>query len=173
LLVSSLQFSFGKKELVVTAVRDMTYWLKLEKQKNIAAMQTLAFASTAHEFRNPLNAIAQSLELLEPTIAEKKYFSVAKNCSNLMQFLVRDILDFSQIEAKSLVLNMEKTDVLEVVRECIGILKFKADQHEIDLLVEYDVSSVPRWVETDAHRLMQIIINLLSNAIKYTRVGYV
>lgn len=63
----------------------------------MSSMQTIAFASAAHEFRNPLNAIASSLEILEPLIDPrgKKYYSLAKNCSNLMLFLVKDILDFS------------------------------------------------------------------------------
>jgi signal transduction histidine kinase len=61
-------------------------------------MKTLAFASAAHEFRNPLNAIVVSLDLLKPFISDEngiKYCQIAKNCSNLMLFLVKDILDFS------------------------------------------------------------------------------
>lgn len=76
----------------------MSYWLDLEKKKNLSSMQTVAFASAAHEFRNPLNAITSSLDILEPLIDNtraKPYFMIAKNCSNLMLFLVKDILDFS------------------------------------------------------------------------------
>jgi signal transduction histidine kinase len=31
-------------------------------------MKTVAFASAAHEFKNPLNGILSSLEILEPKI---------------------------------------------------------------------------------------------------------
>lgn len=64
-------------------------------------MQTVAFASAAHEFKNPLNAIVSSLEILEPLIDQrgKQYYHLAKCCSNLMLFLVKDILDYSQIES--------------------------------------------------------------------------
>lgn len=78
----------------------MSHWLELERQKNITSLQTLAFASAAHEFRNPLNAILTSLELLHPLIQTTqgiKYCSIARGCSNLMLFLVKDILDFAQI----------------------------------------------------------------------------
>lgn len=64
-------------------------------------MKTIAFASAAHEFRNPLNGIVASLELLENKVQDEKgiqFFKTAKNCTQLMLFLVRDILDFSQIE---------------------------------------------------------------------------
>jgi signal transduction histidine kinase len=46
----------------------MSYWLELEKKKNMAKLQTVAFASAAHEFKNPLNAIVSSLDILEPLI---------------------------------------------------------------------------------------------------------
>lgn len=45
----------------MTTIRDMSKWLELEKQKTMSKMKTIAFASAAHEFRNPLNAITQSL----------------------------------------------------------------------------------------------------------------
>jgi len=45
----------------------MTQWIEFEKIKNLSNMKTIAFASAAHEFKNPLNAISGSLEML-PTI---------------------------------------------------------------------------------------------------------
>jgi hypothetical protein len=53
--------------------------------------------------------MALAIELLTDCIDMKrghKYFRIAKNCTNLMMFLVNDILDFSQFEAKKLSLNI-------------------------------------------------------------------
>ena len=58
----------------------------------------MAFASAAHEFRNPLNSILQSLELLAQFVTSpeaEKFFVIARNCCNLLLFLVNDILDYS------------------------------------------------------------------------------
>ncbi len=93
----------------MTTIRDMSRWLELEKQKTMSEMKTIAFASAAHEFRNPLNAITQSLQLLNGLIDHTKgakFFNIAKNCSNLMLYLVNDILDFSQLESKKFLLNI-------------------------------------------------------------------
>jgi signal transduction histidine kinase len=48
----------------MTTIRDMSYWLELERQKTSSALKTIAFASAAHEFRNPLNGILNSLQLM-------------------------------------------------------------------------------------------------------------
>jgi signal transduction histidine kinase len=54
----------GNKTLFITTIRDMTFWVDYVKQKKVTNLRTVAFASAAHEFRNPLNAIIASLENL-------------------------------------------------------------------------------------------------------------
>jgi signal transduction histidine kinase len=46
----------------------MSHQIELEKTKSMSQMKTVAFASAAHEFRNPLNAIVASLDLLSPFV---------------------------------------------------------------------------------------------------------
>ena len=135
------------------------------------AMKTVAFASAAHEFRNPLNGIIQSLELLSGMIDLNicgKFFTTAKCCANLMLYLVNDILDFSQIEAKKFLLNYQPTNLREMIQECMTILAFKAEAKRLQLYLEID-EDVPQMIDTDQNRVRQILINLLSNALKYTQ----
>ncbi len=76
----------------------MSFWLDYVKEKSVSSMKTIAFASAAHEFRNPLNAIVTSLELLNGSVDYErggKFYETAKNCSNLMLYLINDILDYS------------------------------------------------------------------------------
>lgn len=58
----------GSKNLLITTIKDMSFWIDYLKEKNISNMKTVAFASAAHEFRNPLNAIVTSLDLLHDMI---------------------------------------------------------------------------------------------------------
>ncbi|CDW78214.1 multi-sensor hybrid histidine kinase [Stylonychia lemnae] len=175
LQVFSQIFQTGSKGLVMTTVRDMSRWLELEKQKTMSKMKTIAFASAAHEFRNPLNAITQSLELMNGLIdlsRGAKYYNIAKNCSNLMLYLVNDILDFSQLESKKFLLNLQDVFIQNTLDECISVLSFKAEEKGIDLNYEID-RRLPLYILVDQNRLRQILINLLSNGIKYTSSGYV
>jgi signal transduction histidine kinase len=49
----------------------MSYWMELERQKIINQQQkTRAFASAAHEFRNPLNSSNIALDMLGPYITD-------------------------------------------------------------------------------------------------------
>lgn len=44
-----------------------------------------------------------------------------------MLFLINDILDYSQLEYKSMILNYTTVDVKDIAVKVINILKFKAD----------------------------------------------
>lgn len=55
----------GSFMLKMTTVRDMSKVLELQRSKEVQKARTVAFASAAHEFRNPLGGIIQSLELLK------------------------------------------------------------------------------------------------------------
>lgn len=89
-----------------------------------------------------------------------------------MLYLINDILDFSQIESKNLVLNLEDTDIKQLIENCFSIIELKAEVKEIELCMKFS-DDFPKKVCTDPNRLSQIIINLLSNAIKYTKEGFV
>lgn len=161
----------------MTTIRDMSYWLELEQQKFRGKMQTLAFASAAHEFKNPLSAIVSSLDLLGPLLPTKEsssqYFQIARSCANLMLFLVRDFLDFSQIDAQSFILDIQPCNLVRLIKECLDVLRFKADQKGIGLSFVSHGHEGNVIIVTDENRLRQIMINFLSNAIKYTENGSV
>jgi signal transduction histidine kinase len=61
-------------------------------------MKTIAFASAAHEFRNPLNGIISALDLMKEKVdlsGGDIYYNIAKNCSRLMLFLANDVIDYA------------------------------------------------------------------------------
>jgi two-component system, sensor histidine kinase and response regulator len=131
----------SKGKLVMTTIRDMSQWLELERSKQMNTMKTIAFASAAHEFRNPLNGIVASLELLEDKIDHERgtiFYNTAKNCTKLMLYLVRDILDFSQIESKSFILNYAQVNMKEIFDDCVNLFSFKAREKAIQLEWHYD-----------------------------------
>src|SRR3569833_133158 len=119
--------NFGDQHFVMTTIRDMSYYLELERQRGISRMKTIAFAEAAHEFRNPLNGIVTSLDLLEEMIEKRsgaQYYNNARNCAQLMLYLVNDILDFAQLEDKKLILNTQSIHVDDLFEQVTAIFAF-------------------------------------------------
>ena len=59
------------------------------------------------------------------------------------------------------------TDLVQIINECIDILKFKADMKKIELKAS-NSQDFPTEILIDGNRVQQILINLVSNAVKYT-----
>jgi len=81
------------------------------------------------------------LSLLNDKIDQNKcgkYFQIAMDCTNLMIYLVRDIMDFSQIESKSFILNIAECKVITALEECISMFKLKAAEKGINLGLDYE-----------------------------------
>ena len=64
------------------------------------------------------------------------------------------------------------TDLVQIINECIDILKFKADMKKIELKASIS-QDFPTEILIDGNRVQQILINLVSNALKYTNQGSV
>jgi signal transduction histidine kinase len=50
-----------------------------------------------------------------------------------MTFLVKDILDYAEMQEKPLTLNYQQVDIFELINECINILILKALQKGLRL----------------------------------------
>jgi CheY-like chemotaxis protein/anti-sigma regulatory factor (Ser/Thr protein kinase) len=83
--------------------------------------------------------------------------------------LVDDLLDISRITRRKVRLNLEPTELNEVVAQAVELASPLLEQHQHTLETE-----VPRQglgVMADPARLAQVIGNLLTNAAKYTPSG--
>jgi PAS domain S-box-containing protein len=132
-------------------------------------------ANMSHEIRTPLNGVIGFTELLKSTPLlpiQKEYVDNANVSANSLLGVINDILDFSKIEAGMMQLEMLKTDIIELLENCIDIIKYAADKKNIELLLDIDYS-IPRFCITDPIRLKQVITNFLSNAVKFTEKGEV
>jgi CheY-like chemotaxis protein/HPt (histidine-containing phosphotransfer) domain-containing protein len=92
--------------------------------------------------------------------------------ANSLLDLLNDILDFSKIESGKFELNPEKTDVIELAEQISDILKFRADEKKLEMLLNLSVN-LPRFMHVDSVRLRQVLVNLLGNAFKFTETGEV
>jgi PAS domain S-box-containing protein len=130
-------------------------------------------AMLAHELRNPLAAINNSLQLLRlddslsPSV--DKLREIMEQQSNHLARLVDDLLDGSRITRGSIELRRETVELASVVANSVQTARPLIDDVGHQLAIA--LPSTPVLLNADPVRLAQIIGNLLTNAAKYTPPG--
>ncbi len=149
----------------------------IDRAQAEASTQTKSrfLAMMSHEIRTPMSGILGAAELLlqqpVPALLKDNIDIIHRSTKSLLS-VVNDILDFSRIEAQSLVITSEALSVKALVSEVTDLLAPLAIQKGIALKIHI-AEDVPDNLSGDSHRLKQILINLVGNAIKFTHQGSV
>lgn len=181
--VTRLTYKNGKNAGRLFVLRDISLRKVLEAELTKAKEQAEAaskaksefLATMSHEIRTPLNAIIGFTDLLKNTglnTVQKEYVNNANVSGHALLGIINDILDFSKIEAGLLTLEEIKTDLVELLENCVDIVKFTAEKKQLKVMLTID-KAMPRFAVVDPIRLQQILTNLLSNAVKFTKNGEV
>lgn len=128
-------------------------------------------AVLAHELRNPLATVLNSIELIRmqgiSTPNASKLLETINERARAMVRLLDDLLDISRISQKKLSLHKEAIGLDEFIdRIEQSILPF-AQKHGHTLTITR--SDEELTVEADPVRLEQIFVNLVTNAVKFTK----
>ncbi|HEX7122864.1 MAG TPA: ATP-binding protein [Gemmatimonadaceae bacterium] len=130
-------------------------------------------ATLAHELRNPLAPIRNSLEIIRRSADNPRLLHTAEaTMDRQLQHMVRlidDLLDVSRISRDKLVLRREPEELGPILRDAIEVNRPAIDAGQLALNVE--IPTEPIYVNADRVRLAQAFGNLISNACKFTAAG--
>jgi signal transduction histidine kinase len=173
LQISELNANLARRAAELEQINAEIARKNLELQR-ASGMKSEFVANMSHELRTPLNAIMGFSEMLKDgllgELGERQRNAAGAIFDSGMHLLslINDILDLSRIEAGKMELELEKTDVDELLSNSMMMLKTRAAAHRIELTIDCK-SSDP--VMVDRRKARQIIYNLLSNAVKFTPDG--
>ncbi len=135
-------------------------------------------ANMSHELRTPLNSILifsqQLAENRSGTLSNKE----VEFCRNVhsagcdLLHLINDVLDLSKIESGTVTLEIEEIPFAHLRDAVNHTFRHVAEAKNLPFDVEI-ADGLPRNIESDRKRLLQILKNLLSNAVKFTDRGHV
>jgi signal transduction histidine kinase/CheY-like chemotaxis protein/HPt (histidine-containing phosphotransfer) domain-containing protein len=135
-------------------------------------------ANMSHEIRTPLNGILGFTELLirgadgGDEHERLDYLKTIRNSGKHLLQLLNDVLDISKIEAGQLQVESLACSPHQLLAEVISVMRVPARQKGIALDYRWE-SEIPETIQTDPHRLKQLLMNLVNNAIKFTEEGSV
>lgn len=138
-------------------------------QRALRAREEL-LAVVSHDLRMPLSAISTTAsDMLQKSQDETLTRNAASILSNTrrMERMIRDLLDFSQLEAGSLRIELRRENLAQLLRHAVESARPMAARHRLVI----DVTEEARDVEVlcDRERIFQVLSNLVGNAIKYTQ----
>jgi PAS domain S-box-containing protein len=130
-------------------------------------------AMLAHELRNPLAPICNSLQILRRAATDSEVINPVREVMDRqvahMVRLVDDLMEISRITRDRIELRKELVGLDQIVRTAVETSRplIDASRHRLDI----DLPDEALILDADPVRLAQVMANLLNNAAKYTEQG--
>jgi len=147
-----------------------------EKAEHAAATKAAFLGNMSHELRTPLNAIVGFSEIMMNELAGplghpsyKEYSSDILASGQHLLDMINDILDMAKIEAGKMTITPQPIDPVDPVDAALRMIRRKAEEKDIDLVLDADLD-LPD-IDADHRAIRQMILNLVSNSIKFTDRG--
>jgi PAS domain S-box-containing protein len=157
----------GRRVAIAVENANLYYAIRQSAKRKDEFLATLA-----HELRNPLAPLRNSLQIMRTAGNDKDVVAYAhgvmeRQVSQLRR-LVDDLLDVSRIDTGKIELRRERVLLSAVVKNALEAIRPSIEgKHELAVMLPtQDI-----YLDVDPARMAQVITNLLDNADKYTPVG--
>jgi two-component system sensor histidine kinase KdpD len=148
-------------------IRDIT------REKELDEMKSQLLSTVSHELRTPLASIKGfATTLLRDDVewddaSRREFLAIIDQESDRLAELIGNLLDMSRIEAGTLRIETEPTDLRPIIEGTAAEFQMLTRAHHI----EADLPSALPAIVADPRRARQVLRNLVENAIKYSPGG--
>ena len=143
----------------------------LNRQLTLARQKTDFVSNVSHELKTPLTSIRMFSELLaegrvSDRAKQRSYLGIISAETARLTRLINNVLDFARIDRGEKKYNIQKCDLVSVVRETADTYRPHLEASGFQFTCE--LPELPVFVNGDRDALAQVVVNLLSNAEKYS-----
>jgi polar amino acid transport system substrate-binding protein len=180
--------SLYKAIVVFAFILAFAYWRYIEikkinkrlkettqKLEEASSAKSIFLANMSHEIRTPISGSLGLIEIVLKSDLDKnqrEYLAKTHNSMSILLSLINDVMDYSKVTSKDIVLNSEVFDIAKIVSDVVNLFVVKADEKSLSLHYNID-KDVPKLLIGDSLKLIQVINNLVGNGIKFTNSGEV
>ncbi len=165
--------------ICVLALAIFWYMLSLVRSRNLRlvevnAMKNRLFSVISHDIKNPLISQKTVLELLVSNIDSLQVDDIKRQCNELLRSsgsllnLLHNLLNWSQIESKTLRYNPTNIDLYMVMSEIKESFNIAFQQKEITTQITIKENTI---AYADFNMISTVLRNLIYNAMKYSHAG--
>src|SRR5690606_34516914 len=132
-------------------------------------------SSLGHELRLSISDVLSTLSSIDDSQLserQKELLSVAISDTARQIDLVNNVVDFSKISNKSLLLEPTEFDLVRVLEKFIQDSSLSAHQAGIELYYSFD-AQMPLRVRGDLLRMNQVLSGVMSHALKSSRIDHI
>ena len=144
----------------------------LAAQKQLQQLKADFYSMVTHDLRSPTGTILMATRMLlrdesAPLLPDQReMLDMVETSAEKLLRLINNYLDFAKIDAGYLRLDLQRTELRELVEGSARLARLQAQAKNQTLSLDVPAEPVPALA--DAERLSQVFDNLISNAIKYT-----
>ncbi len=126
--------------------------------------------NVSHDFRSPLTSIKGYITALSdgtiPLEMQEKYFNIILFETERLTDLTQDLLTLNEFDTKELLLNKERFDIHEMIKNVASSFEGTCTTKKIS--IELLLVSKHLEVCADKRKLQQVLYNLMDNALKFS-----
>ena len=143
------------------------------KQREYERKRNLMLSDIAHDLRTPMTTVSGYAKALSdnmvPDERKGEYLKAIGEKTERMNELINFLFDYVKTDSEGFTLDLKKTDICELVREC-GAFYYQ-DIEDAGSKLTVSIPEEEYLIKADKLQLSRVINNLLTNALRHNEKG--